>query len=211
MDTKKSPEVWDRLSNESGRAYEAFKVYMFMSPAGRNVVGAWREWTENPEAARPSPFFENWAREFAWPERARAHDHHLELVRRRGMEKAIEEEAERQAHEVERARGRMNELMTLAYVQAAEWLENAQPADLRAQDVIKIIGLHMDYLKTFEVDRESRAEDDWTEEDDAEFEQIIKEVDALAELKYPEEAEDSGNDSDEDGGSKEGPLDQPEP
>lgn len=53
MDTKRSPEVWDRLSNESGRAYEAFKVYMFMSPAERSVVGAWREWTENPEAVHP--------------------------------------------------------------------------------------------------------------------------------------------------------------
>jgi len=29
MDTMKSPDVWYRLSNESGRAYEAFKVYMF--------------------------------------------------------------------------------------------------------------------------------------------------------------------------------------
>jgi hypothetical protein len=57
MDTKKSPEVWHRLSNETGRAHEAFKVYMFMNPAERSVVGAWREWTENPEAARPSPMF----------------------------------------------------------------------------------------------------------------------------------------------------------
>ncbi len=58
MDTKNTPEVWHRLSNESGRAYEAFKVYMFMSPAERSVVGACREWTGNPEAVRPSPFFE---------------------------------------------------------------------------------------------------------------------------------------------------------
>jgi hypothetical protein len=54
MDTKRSPEVWDRLTNESGRAYEAFKVYMFMSPAERSLAGAWREWTENPKAA-PAP------------------------------------------------------------------------------------------------------------------------------------------------------------
>src|SRR5919107_1895919 len=59
MDTEKSPEVWHRLSNESGRVYEAFKVYMFMSPAERSVVRAWREWTGNPEAVRPSPFFED--------------------------------------------------------------------------------------------------------------------------------------------------------
>jgi hypothetical protein len=58
MDTNKSPEVWDQSTNESGRAYEAFKVFMFISPAERSLVGACREWTDNPEAARPSPFFE---------------------------------------------------------------------------------------------------------------------------------------------------------
>ena len=38
---------------------------------------AWREWTANHEAARPSPFFEGWLREYAWSERARAHDAHI--------------------------------------------------------------------------------------------------------------------------------------
>jgi hypothetical protein len=28
MDTKNTPEVWHRLSNKSGRAYEAFKIYI---------------------------------------------------------------------------------------------------------------------------------------------------------------------------------------
>src|SRR5215212_10436096 len=54
MDTKNSPEVWDRLTNESGRAYEAFKVYMYLPPAERTVTAAWRRWTENPETA-PAP------------------------------------------------------------------------------------------------------------------------------------------------------------
>ena len=38
----------------------------------------------------------------------------------------IKEQAARQAREVEKIRGRYNELMTLGYVQAVEWLENAQ-------------------------------------------------------------------------------------
>jgi hypothetical protein len=98
MDDRESREqLWDRLSNESGRAYEAFKVYMYMSPADRTIVGAWREWTGNPEAARPSPFFKRWARDYAWSERARAHDHHLEVIRERGMEEAVKEEAKKQA------------------------------------------------------------------------------------------------------------------
>jgi hypothetical protein len=28
---------------------------MYMSPAERSLAGAWREWTENPEAVRPAP------------------------------------------------------------------------------------------------------------------------------------------------------------
>ena len=91
--------------------------------------------------------------------------------------------------------------MTSAYVQAAEWLENAQPADLRAQDVIRIIGLHMDYVKAFEADRESRAEDDWTEEDDAEFADIIEEIDELEDAAdEPDEGEDDPESVDDDTG-----------
>jgi hypothetical protein len=96
----------------------------------------------------------------------------------------IKEQAERQAREVEKMRGRYNELMTLAYMQAMEWLENAQPSDLRAQDVIRIIRLYMDAVKAFGVDREPPCEADWTEEDEAAAEQILKEIE---EREYPEE------------------------
>jgi hypothetical protein len=80
--TKRSPELWDKLESESSRAFEAFKLFMYLPPAERSVSGAWREWTDNPEAGRPSPFFEGWAREHAWPERAQAYDSHIERIRR---------------------------------------------------------------------------------------------------------------------------------
>ena len=95
----------------------------------------------------------------------------------------IKEEAARQAREIEKTRYRYNELMTLGYVQAAEWLEGAQRSDLRAQDVLKIIGLHLDAVKAFGVE-ESRAEDDWTEEDEAEAERILREIDATSESEH---------------------------
>jgi hypothetical protein len=205
MDTKKSPEVWDRLSNESGRAYEAFKVYMYISPAERSVVGAWREWTENPEAARPSPFFEGWAREYAWSDRARAHDHHIELIRERGMEKAIEQEAEFQARQVEQVRFRYQELLSVAYAKAMEWFEDSDwsRADLRASDVIKIIQLHAEATeKLGEPAVGPEAEGDWDEEEDDEIgRRIVEEVDAEAESD-PEDAtegseEGSGEDASE--------------
>ena len=108
----------------------------------------------------------------------------------------IEEEAARQAREVEKTRYRYNELMTLGYMQAAEWLENAASSSLRAQDVLKIIGLHMDAVKAFEVDRQHEAEDDWTEEDDEEFAELIDEIDEIEDFKENSE-EDSGEENSE--------------
>ena len=81
---------------------------------------------------------------------------------------------------------------TLSYERAVEWLENAQPSDLRAQDVLAIMRLHMDYVKAFGVEEETSNEDDWTEEDDAAIADIIKEIDARAE----EEAEEGSEEDD---------------
>jgi hypothetical protein len=181
MDTERSPEVWDRLSNESGRAYEAFKVYMYMSPAERSLAGAWRLWTGNPEAARPSPFFEGWSREYAWSERARAHDHHVELIRERGMEKAIEEEAAKQARQVERVRGRFYELMAITYERAITYLEDDSFVEqLRPADVVQILRVHLETIQKLG-DTSSQAPDsgvDWSEDEQRELDRILDEIDA---------------------------------
>jgi hypothetical protein len=200
MDTRKSPEVWDRLSNESGRAYEAFKVYMFMSPAERSLAAAWRFWTQNPEAGRPSPFFEGWAREHAWPERARAHDTHIERVRRRGMEKAIEEEAAKQARQVERVRGRFNELMAITYEKAIEFLEEDDFAtQLRPADVVQILKLHLETVHKLG-DSEPEAEGssatvDWSEDEQRELDAILDEIEA-EEVHEEREAGSEGGEED---------------
>jgi hypothetical protein len=76
--------------------------------------------------------------------------------------------------------------MTVGYMQAMEWLENAQRTDLRGQDVLNIIRLHMDAVKAFEATRESKDEDDWSEEDLAAGEQIIKEIEARRYLEHPD-------------------------
>src|SRR5918994_581166 len=97
---------------------------MLLPPAERSVVGAWREWSANPDAKREPPYFAGWARDYAWSDRARAHDHHLEVIRESGMEEAIREEAARQARAVEQTRFRFHELMTIAYQRAIESLES---------------------------------------------------------------------------------------
>jgi hypothetical protein len=198
MDNKK--ELWDRLENEPERAYGAFECFLSLPSGKRTLLEAFRRQVGNPDAAKPSDTWSGWSNTFAWRERAAAYDDHLASLRRDAYERAVEEEVAQQAREVEKVRGRYNELMTLAYVQAAEWLENAQPSDLRAQDVMRIIGLHLDYVKAFHVDRESTGEDDWTEEDEAAAEQIVKEVDALPYLEHPDLGEEDWEGSEEGSG-----------
>jgi hypothetical protein len=194
MDTQ-NKELWDRLENEPERAYRAFEAFLALPSNERTLLGAYRQHVGNPDAVKPSDTWSRWSSEFAWRERAAAYDDHLASLRREAHERVIEEEAERQAREVEKIRGRMNELMTMAYERAMEWLENAQPSDLRGQDVLKIIGLHMDYLKAFEVDRESTSEDEWTEEYEARMDEIVKEIDAQTDLESPDDEEEDGEDS----------------
>lgn len=196
MDTEKR-ELWDRLENEPERAYRAFECFLSLPGGERTLLGAYRRHVGNPDAAKPSDTWSGWSSSFAWRERAAAYDDHLASVRREAYERVIEEEAARQAREVETARGRYNELMTLGYECAVEWLENAQTSDLRSQDVIQIIRLYMDAEKFFGA-QESSAEAEWTEEDEAEVEWIVKEVEALDDLEHPEEKEGSEEGSGED-------------
>src|SRR5215203_3997623 len=173
MDTEKR-ELWHRLSNEPQRAHRAFQTFLSLPGDRRTIVEAYRSHVDNPEAPKASDTWARWSLDFAWAERANAYDDHLASLRREAYEEAIAEEAARQAREVENARGRMNELMTLGYERAVEWLEDAQRSDLRAQDVIQIIRLYLDAEKFFGV-QETSAEPEWTEEDEAKIADIIKE------------------------------------
>jgi hypothetical protein len=177
-------ELWDRLENEPERAYRAFESFLRLPSNERTLLEAYRQHVGNPDAAKPSDTWSRWSNTFAWRERAAAYDDHLASLRREAYEQVIKEEAVQQAREIEKTRYRYNELMTVGYMQAMEWLESAQPSDLRGQDVLGIIRLHMDAVKAFEATRGSKDEDDWSEEDEAAGEQIIKEIE---EREYPEE------------------------
>jgi hypothetical protein len=191
MDTERSKELWDRLENEPERAYRAFESYLALPSGKRTVIEAYRVHVGNPEAVKPSDTWVRWSSEFAWRERAAAYDDHMANKRRDAFERGIEEEAERQGALAERTRGRMFELLTSGYVRAMECLEDEDwvSRNLRFSDVLNITKLHLDALKALEVDREPKAERDWTEEDDAEIDQIIKEVDALSDPERAEEEE----------------------
>src|SRR5215210_8407527 len=144
MDTKK--ELWDRLDGEPSRAYEAFRTFLSLPSGDRTMVTAYRQYVGNPDASKVSDAWNEWARRYAWKERARAYDAHIDRIRQNAMEKAIEEEAAEQARQAERQRNRLNELMALGYAQAMEYLEELDPSTMRFSDVAQVIRLHMDAI-----------------------------------------------------------------
>ena len=200
MDTEKR-ELWDQLSNESERAYRAFQTFLRLPSNNRTVIGAYRNHVSNPTAHKVSDTWARWSRDFAWAERASAYDAYLESLRREAYERAIQEVAERQAREVEKMRGRYNELLAVAYHRAMECLEDDfwVRDNLRASDVLKIAGLHMDYLKAFDTEPESGDLGDW-EEDDAAGERIVREIEARRYLEHPDLGEEDGEGCEEGSG-----------
>jgi hypothetical protein len=177
MDIQKR-ELWGRLENEPNRAYRAFECFLNLPSGERTLLEAYRRHVGNPDAAKPSDTWSGWSNSFAWRERAAAYDDHLASLRREAYERVMEEEAGRQAREVDKARYRSNELLTLGYERSIEWLQEVGASGMRMSDVIQITRLHMDYLKAFGLGPEPRNEDDWTEEDDAEVERIVQEIEA---------------------------------
>jgi hypothetical protein len=207
METEKR-ELWDRLNNESERAHRAFQTFLRLPSNDRTVIGAYRSHVGNPTAAKVSDTWARWSRDFAWAERANAYDAYLESLRQEAYERAIEEEAARQAREVEKARGRSNELLTLGYVRAVEWLEEMDASQMRMSDAIQVARLHMDYIKAFDVHPEPSHQDDWTEEDDADLERIVKEIEARRDSE--EAAQDPDKQNSESEGSDETRTDESE-
>ena len=195
-------ELWHQLDNEPDRAHEAFKVFMLLPPAERSVVGAWREWSANPDAKREPPYFAGWARDYAWSDRARAHDHHIEVIRESGMEEAIKEEAARQARQVEQVRGRFNELMAITYERAIEYLEDEDfLKQLRPADVVQILKIHLETTQklggTPDAPGGSTAVD-WSEDEQRELDRILDEIEAEGTQDEPEWGSDEGEEGPED-------------
>jgi hypothetical protein len=117
-------ELWEPLDNESPRQFEGFKAFRGLPPKDRNLINSWRIYAQNPCAPKVPPSFKRWHDEFAWEDRTRAYDVHVERVRQRGVEKAIEDEARAQQLDAEKVRGRMHELLSVGYDKALEWMED---------------------------------------------------------------------------------------
>ena len=194
--------MWDQLANEPKRAFQAFQTFLRLPSGSRTVVEAYRRHVDNPQATRVSDTWAKWSRDFAWSPRAGAYDHHLELIRERAMEEAIKEEARKMAREAETTRYRYNELLTYGYEKAMEWLENAEPSDFRPSDIISITRLHMDAVRAFEATDTRTEEVTWTEEEQAELTQIIREIEAEGTEEESKEGSEEGEEDSEDSDDK---------
>src|SRR5215217_147408 len=202
MDIEKKNEVWDRLENEPDRAYRAFESYRKLPSGERTLIEAYRQHVGNPEAAKPSDTWSRWSSEFAWRERASAYDAYIDRLREKSMEKVIQQQAEEQARQVERMRGRFNELMTIAYSEAMDYLESEDfVQQMRPQDLINIVKLHFEVVERQGSFNPPQQDNDWSEDEQAELDRILEEIDAEEVQERPEEGsrEDSGTDYPEEG------------
>jgi|SRR6185503_3316874 len=114
---------WDRLRNESAKAYAAFVAYRDAG-ADRSVIGAYRQTKGHPKATQPARLWKAWARDHLWEERAAAYDAHLAAV----AQQARETEIARRAAEMERRR---------AQAQDDAWALFEQVKD-RAKQMLKL-------------------------------------------------------------------------
>jgi hypothetical protein len=159
-------ELWDRLEPETDRAFEAFRTFLSLPSSDRTLVAAYRRFVGNPNASKVSDAWNEWARRYAWKERARAYDAHIDQIRRNAMEKAVEEEAAEQARQAERARYHLNELLTNFHAKTMDYLEQMDAADMRFSDAVAVTRLYIEYVDKFGSGDEDKQGETWTEDDD---------------------------------------------
>jgi hypothetical protein len=86
-------EYWDRLPEESGKAWYAFQTYLYLG-----LTRSFRKVTTELDANYTySKQLEKWSRQYSWVDRARAWDRHIDEERKREYIGAIKEMAQRQA------------------------------------------------------------------------------------------------------------------
>lgn len=94
---------WDRMPQESNKAFHAFQCYLNLERAERSAVAAYRKFTGNMLAKKPTSIFVHWMADHEWRERVARHDAHLLQIERQAREKA-------HVAELEAFRGRQKNL-----------------------------------------------------------------------------------------------------
>ena len=126
------PELWERQTGESAKAFEAFVVYRDMENRSYRGVGQ--------ELGKSKTQIEKWARKHFWQERILAYIDYLDLIKRELAIREIEDMNERQ---IRVARN----LQAIA----AQKLQGMDLSELDAADLIKF------FITASELEREARG------------------------------------------------------
>ncbi len=119
-------------------------------------------------------------------------------MREKSIEKVIQQEAEEQARQAERMRGRFNELMTVAYDKVIDYLESEDfVQQMRPQDVINIVKLHFEVIERQGGLNPPEQDTEWSEDELAEVDRISEEIDADEAQEISGEGSDAGKEGSE--------------
>jgi hypothetical protein len=123
-DTERQP--WDRLPEETSKAYQAFTIYCSMPPNNRSIVKALEKAAKKPSNRG---HWIRWSGHYSWVKRALAHDEFAEKERLAAADTARREMYERQA--------RAGSFMAGIGVQALQGLQTAPPT--KTDDIVKLV------------------------------------------------------------------------
>jgi len=144
-------EIWERLPNESSKAYQAFCIYRDLG-----VERSLEKVAQNRGKPGSRSWLDSWSTKYHWVERARAYDDYLEQEKRKEREKAILEMVDRH----------IKEAMALQQ-KALERLKTLNPDELTTRDVLNYL------LEAMKVERLCRGE---PTESQAPLEVVIKHI-----------------------------------
>lgn len=129
-------EIWERLPNESSKAYQAFCIYRDLG-----VERSLEKVAQNRGKPGSKSWLNTWSTKYHWVERAQAYDDYLEQEKRKEQEKAILEMVERHTKEA----------MALQQ-KALERLKSLDPNELSTKDVLSYL------MEAMKLERLSRGE-----------------------------------------------------
>lgn len=128
-------KAWDRLPEETDRAYVAFCAYRDQGPL-RTKIGTYREMYGRPDAKKLPAFFRDWSRLYVWDDRADVWDRYVAHRQQEALVTSLVHETEARAVLHIRQARKMQEIafralalkdpteMTMRDIR--EWIETSQ-------------------------------------------------------------------------------------
>ena len=143
LQAAKPPKQWERMPDESTKAYAAFNTYLQLGP-NRSLDEAYCAATEKPQGStRVSGQWRDWSSQFRWFARATAWDSHIAEAERN----SIQDQAEDNARErVKALRGVLGQGIQIISRARLETLSTSEARQLLPQ-AIKAIELATDGLR----------------------------------------------------------------